>query len=131
MNARGRFHQGKTVNGGGPARAMARIACALSAAASLACCGALEEGLYKPIGTFDLYGCQQLADLARSNRTREAELRHLMELAETGAAGQAAVNMAYRSEYMRARAYQKHALELAAKKNCAADSRWSSEREVR
>jgi hypothetical protein len=95
------------------------------------CSSSFEEGLYKPIGTYDLYPCPYLANLLRSSQANETSVKQLMDRAGTDVGGTIATNLSYRSEYARARAHQKHIAELMAKKNCTTDSRWSSERALR
>lgn len=88
---------------------------------------ATETFLAAP-GKYDLYDCRNIEAELKSVQGRELELRHLMERAAQSSGGDLVNAIAYRSEYLRARGDLRLLNEAAAKKNCAAESRWSSQR---
>ena len=95
------------------------------------CSSAVEEFLHEPQGQYAYYDCALLARVARDTEVRENELRHTMDRAAGEPGGAIATSLSFRSDYSRARALRRHLTQVMQQKNCASDSLWSSEREVR
>ena len=69
---------------------------------------------------YDLYDCKQIETERKALATRAAELQGLMAKAETGVAGPVVVELAYRNEYISARAQTKLADEAWRRNKCQA-----------
>ena len=69
---------------------------------------------------YDLYECKQLEPERKGLATKVAELQGLMAKAETGVAGPVVVELAYRNEYISARAQTKLADEAWRRNKCQA-----------
>ena len=69
---------------------------------------------------YDLYECKQLEPERARLSARSAELQGLMAKAETGVAGPVVVELAYRNEYISARAQTKLADEAWRRNKCQA-----------
>lgn len=67
---------------------------------------------------YDLYDCKQLEVERKNQATRAAELQGLMAKAETGVAGPVVAELAYRNEYISARAQSKLAEEAWQRNKC-------------
>jgi hypothetical protein len=72
-------------------------------------------------GKYDIYTCPQLVGLAKAARTREQELGELMARASQGAGGELVNTLAYRTDYLQARAQQKMIVQKAQEKRCDED----------
>ena len=109
-----------------------RVAIALLLAAWLAGCsgGITASDVVISPGRWDIYNCFQLQTMARSTKAREVELAQLMARSAQGPGGEFVNIIAYRAEYEQARASVKGMIETAAQKNCAGQSKWSSERSL-
>jgi hypothetical protein len=116
----------------GPSTVSRRAAVALLLAASLAGCsgGITASDVVMSPGRWDVYNCSQLETTARSMKAREIELAQLMARSAQGPGGEFVNIIAYRAEYEQARASVKSLAETAAQKNCAGQSKWSSERSL-
>ncbi len=100
-------------------------------AASLAGCGMLGEGATNAVvapGKFSHYTCDQLARTARDLTARERELSELMARAAQEPAGKFIGLLSYGTELMQARGQLQQVAQVSAEKNCAAQSKWLSER---
>jgi hypothetical protein len=71
---------------------------------------------------YDLYDCKQLEFERRALAIRTAELRGLMTKAESGVAGSVVGELAYRNDYISARASAKLAEEMWQRGKCVATS---------
>jgi hypothetical protein len=71
---------------------------------------------------YDNYDCKQLEGERKSIATRTAELQGLMAKAETGTGGSVISELAYRNDYISARAQAKLADEVWKRNKCAAAS---------
>jgi len=71
---------------------------------------------------YDLYDCKQLEAERKSLATRTAELQGLMAKADTGTGGAVVVELAYRNDYISARAQAKLAEETWQRNKCVAAS---------
>ncbi|WP_454626756.1 hypothetical protein [Bradyrhizobium cenepequi] len=67
---------------------------------------------------YDLYDCKQLETERAAQAARAAELQGLMAKAETGAGGAVVAEVAYRNDYVSARAQQKLADETWRRNKC-------------
>lgn len=87
-----------------------RLACLAALGLALAGCASGGEALtavYVDPARYALYDCVQLRAAMRSHSTRAAELQGLMNKAQSGFAGGAVSEMAYRNDYISARANYK------------------------
>jgi hypothetical protein len=71
---------------------------------------------------YELYECKQLEAERKNLALRAAELQGLMAKAETGVAGSAVVELAYRSEYVSLRGQTKFADEAWQRNKCQASA---------
>jgi hypothetical protein len=71
---------------------------------------------------YDNFDCKQLEAERKSLATRTAELQALMAKADTGAGGAVVVELAYRNDYISARALAKLAEETWQRNKCVAAS---------
>jgi len=67
---------------------------------------------------YDYYDCKQLEGERKAISTRTAELQGLMAKAETGAAGSVVGELAYRNDYITARAQSKLVEEAWRRNKC-------------
>lgn len=103
--------------------AAAAVAAALLVAAGLGGCAGMSDGMsvaFADPAKYDLYDCKQLEAARASLAARGAELQGLMAKAETGVAGPVVVELAYRNEYISARAQTKLADEAWRRNKCQA-----------
>ena len=100
---------------------------AVAAAALLALCGGLGGcadmgdtalSAFADPAKYDYYDCKQLENERKSISTRSAELQGLMAKAETGAAGSVVGELAYRNDYITARAQSKLVEEAWRRNKC-------------
>lgn len=109
---RGRFRRGRLV------------ACIVLAGAASGCAGlgeATTNSLFVAPGRFDVLTCRDLVNQERAASQRVQELEGLMRRAEAGSGGAIISTMAYRSDYLRARAELQLLRETAAKRECASE----------
>jgi hypothetical protein len=115
-------------------RRAARVLCAGLLISALAGCAGMSEqavnSAFVAPGKYDVYDCRSLARTIATTQERELELRQLMERSAQSPGGELVNAIAYRSDYMRARAELNLLNETAANKNCQSSSKWSSERSV-
>ena len=114
-------------------RAACRIAIFSYAAACLMLggCALMGEDASSAVvspGKFQYYNCEQLSRVGRSISARERELTELMERAGKDPMGEFVGSVAYKTELLQARGQIKQIDNYSAEKNCAADSKWSSDR---
>ena len=114
--------------------AIRRGTVALALATALAGCAGVGDdtgaSLLTVSGKYREYTCSDIATSMKTARAREEELAQLMTRSAQGAGGEFVNTIAYRTEYLQARVNQKLLAEAAGNKNCAGQSRWSSERSV-
>jgi hypothetical protein len=79
-------------------------------------------------GKYNLYPCPQMGDRGVELAIRLKELEVLMAKAGTGAGGSLASAVAYRPEYLQARAEMAELRKAAASKNCNLDQAMASTR---
>lgn len=96
----------------------------ITAGASLAGCagmgdGALSGAFVDP-AKYELYDCKQLEAERKSLEARTAQLQGYIDKAQTGTAGTAVGEVAYRNDYISARASLKLVNEAWERGNCAA-----------
>jgi hypothetical protein len=91
--------------------------------AVLSGCAEMGDGMtsaFADPAKYDLYDCKQLEPERARLSARSAELQGLMAKAETGVAGPVVVELAYRNEYISARAQTKLADEAWRRNKCQA-----------
>lgn len=96
------------------------VATALAGAA-LSACSAMSDNPFTPFadpGSYAYHNCDQIAGLQTSFRTREQELRLLMDKAEQSTGGAIVNVIAYQAEYAKARDELKVLEATARSKNC-------------
>jgi hypothetical protein len=96
-------------------------AAALAALTLAACAGGNDDTAARFLvapGKYVLFNCQQLAQEATVNMTRQHELEGLMAQAGTGSGGQLISSVAYRPEYLTLRGEMADVRRVAADKNC-------------
>ena len=71
---------------------------------------------------YDQYDCKQLEAERKAQATRTAELQGLIAKAQTGAGGSVVGELAYRNDYISARAQTKLAGEMWQRNKCVASS---------
>jgi hypothetical protein len=96
---------------------------AVAAAALLALGGCADMGdtalsAFADPAKYDYYDCKQLETERKTISTRSAELQGLMAKAETGAAGSVVGELAYRNDYITARAQSKLVEEAWRRNKC-------------
>jgi hypothetical protein len=105
-----------------PARVVATLAILLAAA--LGGCAAVGNsfvsGAFVDPAKYDNYDCKQLEIERNSLGIRTAELQGLIDKAETGTAGSVVGELAYRNDYISARASAKLAEETWQRNKCVA-----------
>jgi hypothetical protein len=110
-----------------------RAAVLLAALGLAGCAGASSNfagnAMVAP-GAYNHYDCAQLAQTAVNLRTRQNELEQLMARASKGPGGDFVNTVTYRSDYEYTRGQYNEVMAAAANKNCASQSKWSSERSV-
>jgi hypothetical protein len=98
------------------------VTAALLALGGLLCgCAQMGETLgpaFVDPAKYDLYDCKQLETERAAQAARAAELQGLMAKAETGAGGAVVAEVAYRNDYISARAQQKLADETWRRNRC-------------
>jgi hypothetical protein len=106
----------------------------MSMVAGLAGCAGMAEPTAESAviaqGHYDHYDCKQIETEFHVVQARELELRRLMERSAKGAGGDFVNVIAYRSDYLRARASLKLLGETAANKHCNTQSQWTSRRSI-
>jgi hypothetical protein len=107
----------------------ARVAVALlgaSLCAGLGGCAnvgdSFASGAFIDPAKYDQYDCKQLETERKTLATRTAELQGLIAKAETGTGGSVVGELAYRNDYISARASSKLAEEMWQRNKCAASS---------
>jgi len=119
----------------GANRAVAFV-CAISVLAVLALggCGSSEDG----VGTFvvdpahySLYACKDLIARLKVLRTRERDLRNLMDRANDGGGGAVIGTLAYRTDYETVLGEQKVLQRTAAEKKCDLVPIYQSDQTIR
>ncbi|HEY0567360.1 MAG TPA: twin-arginine translocation pathway signal [Xanthobacteraceae bacterium] len=112
----------------------AKVAAAFALLVSLTGCSGLSEDAANAVfvapGKFDVYTCADIGRRARSALTRELELQELMDRASQSPGGALVNELAYRNEYLQARAELKLLADTASGKNCTRESLWAGERAV-
>ena len=108
-------------------------ASAILLAVVLAGCGLVSENTASSIfvapGKYDIYNCDQLFEAGRTLTARERELSELMaRAAADGATGEFVGAVAYRTELVQTRGWLKQIGDVSVQKNCAAQSKWQSDR---
>jgi hypothetical protein len=94
-------------------------------------CGMVGEGSTNAViepGKYQFYNCDQLAERTRFLGNRERELDELMERAAQSPGGQVIGAVSYRTELVQTRGYLKQIAALAEQKNCAMQSKRTSDR---
>ena len=106
-----------------PVRAVATLALLLLAA-GLAGCAAVGDsfvsGAFVDPAKYELYDCKQLEAERKAQAVRTAELQGLIDKAQTGTAGSVVGELAYRNDYISARASAKLAEENWQRSKCVA-----------
>jgi hypothetical protein len=80
------------------------------------------SGAFVDPAKYDLYDCKQLEGERKNLATRTAELQGLIAKAETGTGGSVVGELAYRNDYISARASSKLAEEMWQRNKCVAGS---------
>jgi hypothetical protein len=78
------------------------------------------SGAFVDPAKYDSFDCKQLESERRTLATKTAELQGLMAKAETGTGGTVVVELAYRNDYISARAQAKLAEETWQRNKCGA-----------
>ena len=89
--------------------------------AGLAGCASVGDnfsGAFSDPAKYDLYECKQLETERKTLATRTAELQGLIDKAQTGAGGSVVGELAYRNDYISARASAKLAEENWQRSKC-------------
>jgi Spy/CpxP family protein refolding chaperone len=105
----------------GVAGVLALAVGAALAGASLSACSSMSDNPFTPFadpGTYAYHNCEQIAGLQASFRTKEQELRMLMDKAEQSTGGAIVNVIAYQAEYAKARDELKVLEATARRKNC-------------
>lgn len=111
-------------------RTMVMMLVAMMLAGLLAGC-ANPESLVRP-GRFAHYNCDQLAFYGKDRAQRERQLKHAIERAsQGGAAGEAAIALAYRTEFLTVQDELKELDIAATNRKCSMPWRSISEQAVR
>jgi hypothetical protein len=103
-------------------------------ALGLAGCGALSDdaagrAMMAP-GRFDVYACANIEQAMLASRNRRIELEQLMARSSQSPGGEFVNALAYRTEYVQVNGELQELAKAAADKKCAAESKWSSGRQV-
>jgi hypothetical protein len=91
------------------------------AGAALSACSSMSDNPFTPFadpGTYAYHSCDQIATLQVGVRTREQELKMLMDKAEQSTGGAIVNVIAYQAEYAKARDELKVLEATARSKNC-------------
>jgi hypothetical protein len=94
-------------------------------------CGVLSDSAMNAVvapGKFNHYTCEQLARTARDLTARERELSELMARAAQDSVGKFVGQVSYGTELAQARGQLQQIAQVSAEKNCAAQSKWLSDR---
>src|SRR5262245_11143224 len=97
------------------------LALAIGAGASLSACSSMSDNPFTPFadpGTYAYHSCDQIATLQVGVRSREQELKMLMDKAEQSTGGAIVNVIAYQAEYAKARDELKVLETTARSKNC-------------
>jgi hypothetical protein len=108
-----------------PMRAVAGAALLVLAGHLGGCAGvgdSFASGAFVDPARYDLYDCQQLETERKSLATRTAELQGLIDKAQTGTGGAVVGELAYRNDYISARANAKLAEQAWQKSKCVASA---------
>ena len=100
----------------------------------LAGCGSISDeaagrAMMAP-GRFDTFPCPNIDERIQGVRTRRIELEQLMARSSQSPGGEFVNALAYRSEYVQLGGEHQELVKAAADKKCAAESRYSSGRQV-
>src|SRR4051794_28854554 len=101
-----------------PARTLVVL---LAMSAALGACGTVGDAVstaFVDPGRYDLWDCKQLAPERKALASRLEDLQRLMAKAETGTGGVVVAELAYRNDYVSARAQQKLLEETWQRNNC-------------
>jgi hypothetical protein len=100
----------------------------------LAGCASVNDNAYSTIftspGKYNIYTCQEIENITAGMRGRQTELEQLIARASQGAGGSVVTAMAYRTEYVQARADLTQLKQAKEEKQCVAESKFSSGRAV-
>jgi hypothetical protein len=102
-------------------------------AIGLAGCAGMGESVGTAMalpGKYNLFTCKEIEARTRTTLAREQELQQLMARSAQGPGGEFVNVIAYQSDYVRARSELKLLAETSADKQCATQSKWSSQRSV-
>jgi hypothetical protein len=109
-----------------PLTRIAAMASLLVVAGQLGGCAGMGDsfasGAFVDPAKYDLYDCQQLEAERTALAKRTAELQGLIDKAQTGTAGAVVGEVAYRSDYISARAQAKLAEENWERSKCVASA---------
>ena len=81
-------------------------------------------------GRYDAFPCPNIDERIQAVRTRRIELEQLMARSSQSAGGEFVNALAYRSEYVQTGGELQELAKASADKKCAAESRYSSGRQV-
>ena len=103
-------------------------------ALGLAGCGTLSDdtagrAMMAP-GRFDVYPCPNIEQAIQATRTRRTELEQLMARSSQTAGGGLVNALAYRTEYVQTGGQLQELAKAANDKKCAAESQFSSGRQL-
>jgi hypothetical protein len=105
---------------------VAAVASLLTLAVNLGGCAGVGDsfasGAFVDPAKYNLYDCKQLETERKALAARTAELQGLIDKAETGAAGSVVGEIAYRNDYISARASAKLAEENWQRSKCVASA---------
>jgi hypothetical protein len=100
----------------------------------LAGCSSVNDNAYTSIftspGKYNINTCQEIENMIAGTRGRQTELEQLIARASQGAGGNVVTAMAYRTEYVQARADLAQLKQAKEDKQCVAESKFSSGRAV-
>jgi hypothetical protein len=115
-------------------RSCAQSCAALTLALGLAGCGSISDeaagrAMMAP-GRYGSFPCPNIDERIQAVRTRRIELEQLMARSSQSAGGEFVNAIAYRSEYVQTGGELQELARAAADKKCAAESQYSSGRQV-
>lgn len=93
----------------------------LASAAALCGCAGMSETVapaFADPGRYELYDCKQLEAERKSLASRTADLKKLMDKAETGAGGAVVSELAYRNDYVSVRGQAQFAEDAWRRNKC-------------
>lgn len=93
----------------------------LASAAALCGCAGMSETVapaFADPGKYELYDCKQLEAERKSLASRTADLKKLMDKAETGAGGAVVSELAYRNDYVSVRGQAQFAEDAWRRNKC-------------